>query len=172
VPQRRRRRNTCRSCSAIRDSSHTCCTEAQNTGGIRKTSTLGVITRGQLYPCSRSKAGTASAATQKLSGHLLALVVCLMVIVMRCCSTSLANVTSPTNEQDGRYTAVIISDLFLVIKSYVQGTNHLMVILTANQMQITVIIVSLLKVVRTASLTRRMDTSQLLSLKFGKSKKL
>jgi hypothetical protein len=33
VLQRRRRRNTCRSCSATKDSSHTCCTEVQNTGG-------------------------------------------------------------------------------------------------------------------------------------------
>jgi hypothetical protein len=43
APQRRRRRNTCRSCSEIRGSSHTCCTEAQNMGGCTETSTLAVI---------------------------------------------------------------------------------------------------------------------------------
>jgi hypothetical protein len=83
APQRRRRRNTCRSCSAIRGLSHSCCSEARNTGGSSKTSTLGVITRGQLSPCSRSKEVTASEATAKLSGHLL-LLVSLLVIVMRC----------------------------------------------------------------------------------------
>jgi hypothetical protein len=113
---------------------------------------------------------TASAATPKLSGHLL-MMVSMLVIVMRCCSTSLANVASPTNEQEKRYTAVSIMDLFLVTKSYVHGMNHLMVIMSADQMQIQIDIVSLLKVVRTASLTRIMEASQLLRLKYGKSKK-
>jgi hypothetical protein len=116
APQRKRRRNTCRNCSAIRNSSHTCCTEAQNTGGMPKTSTLGVITRGQLSPCSRSKEEIASEATPRLSGHLL-MIVSMLVIVMRCCSTSLANVTSPTNEQEERYGAVRQGDLTLVTMS-------------------------------------------------------
>jgi hypothetical protein len=114
APQRRRRRNTYRSYSAIRDSSHKCCSEAQNTGGMPKTSTLGVITRGPLYPCSRSKTETASEATPKLSGHLLIILSGLM-IVMRCCSTSLANVTSPTIEQEKRYVADNMKDLDLVM---------------------------------------------------------
>jgi hypothetical protein len=116
APQRRRRSNTCRSCSKIRDSSHTCCSEAQNTGGCTETSTIGVTTRGQLSPCSRSEEVTASEATPKLSGHLLILV-SMLVIVMRCCSTSLANVTSPTNEQEERYAVDGMRDLHLVAMS-------------------------------------------------------
>jgi hypothetical protein len=46
--------------------------------------------------------GTASAATPTLSGHLLGLV-SMLVIVMPCCSTSLAKGTSQTNEQAKRY---------------------------------------------------------------------
>jgi hypothetical protein len=164
APQRRRRRNTCRSCSVIRSSSHTCCSEGQNTGGIQKTSTLGVITRGQLSPCSRSKEEIASEATPKLSGHLI---VTMLVIVMRCCSTSLANVTSSTNEQEKRYSADLLRDLTLVGMSLVHILNHLMVMKSAVHLQITLFIVSLLKVVRTASLTRTMDSSQLLNWKYG-----
>jgi hypothetical protein len=78
--------------------------------------TLGVITRGQLSPCSRSKEVTALEATPKHSGHLLHLI-SMLVIVMRCCSTSLANVTSPTNEEEERYTANIMRDLHLVTMS-------------------------------------------------------
>jgi hypothetical protein len=117
VLQRRTRRNTCRSCSATKYSSHTCCTEVQNTGGMPKTSTIGVITRGKLSHCSRSKEVTASEATPRLSGHLLLLFLSMLGIVMRCCSTSLANVTFPTNEQEKRYTAERILDLDLVTGS-------------------------------------------------------
>jgi hypothetical protein len=141
-------------------------------GGRGKTSTIGVITRGPLSPCSRSKEVSASEATPKLSGHLLLVMVVMLVIVMRCCSTSLANVTSPTNEQEMRYTAVVLGDLTSATRSYVQCMNHLMVILTAVHMQMTLNIVSLLKVVRTASLTRMMEGSQLLNWKYGNSEKL
>jgi hypothetical protein len=113
---------------------------------------------------------TALEASPKLSGHLI-LLVSMLVIVMRCCSTSLANFTSPTNDMEKRYTAVRIGDLYLVSMSYVHSMNHLMVIICAIQLQIEIDILSLLKMVRTASLTRRMETSQLQRLKYGKSKK-
>ena len=50
--------------------------------------------------------------------------------------------------------------------------NHLMVIIRAFHFQIEIIIVSLLKVVLTPSLTRRIKSSQLLNWKYGLSKKL
>jgi hypothetical protein len=108
------RRNTCRSCSATKDSLHTCCSEAQNTGGSSKTSTIGVITRGQPYPCSISKEETALEATPRLLGHLM---IKLLVVVMAWCSTSLGNVISASNKQELRYFAVVIGDLCLVTMS-------------------------------------------------------
>ena len=47
-----------------------------------------------------------------LSGNLME--VSLLVIVMRCCSTCLANVTSPTKEQEERYAATHKMDLVMV----------------------------------------------------------
>ena len=51
-----------------------------------------------------------------LSGNLM-MVVSIMVIVMRCCSTCLANVTSPTKEQEKRYAARHHMDLLMVVGS-------------------------------------------------------
>jgi hypothetical protein len=63
-------------------------------------------------PCSRSKTqGTASAATPTLSCHLI---VAMLVIVVRCCSTCLAKGTSQTKEQAKRYTVAAIGGLVLV----------------------------------------------------------
>ncbi len=71
-------------------------------GGRPKTSTHDVTVRTPLYPYSKSKTlGNASAATPTLSGHLM---VALLVIVVRCCSTCLAKGTSQTKEQARRYT--------------------------------------------------------------------
>ncbi len=97
------RKNTCVNFSATRGSLLTCSIEGQNMDGSYKTSTIDVTTRGLPSPCLRSKTETSSVAIPKLSGNLLLLT--MLVIVMRCCSTCLANVTSPTNEQEMRYSA-------------------------------------------------------------------
>jgi hypothetical protein len=55
--------------------------------------------------------GTASAATPTLSGHLT---LSMLVIVMPCCSTSLAKGTSQTNEQAKRYTVTAVMGLVFV----------------------------------------------------------
>ncbi len=71
-------------------------------GGCIKTSTHDVTASAPRSPCSKSKIrGTASAATPTLSGHLM---VSMLVIVVRCCSTCLAKGTSQTKEQAGQYT--------------------------------------------------------------------
>ncbi len=65
-------------------------------GGCSKTSTLDVTTRVPLFPCLKLKMGTASAASPMLSGHLT---VAVLVIVVRCCSTSPNKGTSLHYEQ-------------------------------------------------------------------------
>ncbi len=71
-------------------------------GGCSKTSTQDVTARAPRSPCSKSRTQVnASAATPTLSGHLM---VSLLVIVVRCCSTCLAKGTSQTKEQAKRYT--------------------------------------------------------------------
>jgi hypothetical protein len=102
--------------------------------GCGKTSTIDVTTRGLQSPCLRSRMEISLVATPRLSGNLL--IVSLLVIVMRCCSTFLANVTSPTNEQEKRYFAYIIVDLFMVTGSYVHVLSHLMVITSAPHAQV------------------------------------
>ena len=77
-------------------------------GGKQKTSTHDVTASAPLYPSSKSKMGTALAATPMLSGHLT---VSMLVIVMPCCSTSLAKGTSQTNEQALRYYVAPAMDL-------------------------------------------------------------
>ena len=101
VPLRINRRNICLNCSVTRDSLRTCSIEGQNTGGSLMTSTLDVTTRGLQSPCLRSRMEMSLVATPRLSGNLL-LPGSMLVIVMRCCSTCLANVTSPTNEKEKR----------------------------------------------------------------------
>jgi hypothetical protein len=80
-------------------------------GGSAKTSTLDVITRGQLSPCLRSKAETASAATPRLSGHLTE---AMLVIAMQYCSIFLAAVNSLPNKQEKRFDVGEIQDLLLM----------------------------------------------------------
>jgi hypothetical protein len=82
-------------------------------GGSTKTSTHDVMASALRYPSSKSKMGTASAATPTLSGHLLGLTISMLVIEMRCCSTSLVKGTSQTNEQATRYTVTAIRGLVL-----------------------------------------------------------
>ena len=98
-------------------------------------------------------------AIPRLSGNLFNMV-SMLVIVMRCCSTCLANVTSPTNEQEKRYVATQMRDLVMVTRSYVHVLNHLMVITSADHTKMIKAILSLKKMERTHSLTRRMESSQ------------
>jgi len=82
-------------------------------GGCTKTSTHDVTASDPPSPCSRSKTQeSASAATSTLSGHLM--IVSMLVIVVRCCSTCLAKSTSQTREQAKRYSATAILDLLLM----------------------------------------------------------
>ncbi len=74
---------------------------------------IDVITSGLLSPCLRLRMEMSLVATPRLSGNLMMMVRGL-VIVMRCCSTCLANVTSPTKEQEKRYTAAHHVDLLMV----------------------------------------------------------
>jgi hypothetical protein len=85
-------------------------------GGV-KTSIPDVITRGLLSLCLRSRTAMLLEAIPLVSGNLMMLV-SMLVIVMRCCSTCLANVTSPTKEQEKRYTATHQWDLDMVMGSY------------------------------------------------------
>jgi hypothetical protein len=104
--------------------------------------------------------GTASAATPMLSGHLT---LSMLVIVMPCCSTSLAKGTSQTNEEAKRYYVTAIRGLVLleVTVISVHIMNHLMVMEIADHMQISLVIVfQLMMVVSTCSLTRRDTSSQ------------
>jgi hypothetical protein len=106
--------------------------------------------------------GTASAAISTLSGRHLS--VSMLVIVMPCCSTSLAKGTSQTNEQARRYSVIARGGLVLVemaTLSYVHIVNHLMVMEIADHGQIILVIVfQLMIVVKTCSLTGTIKTSQ------------
>ncbi len=85
--------------------------------GRPKTSMIDVITRGLLSLCLRSRTAMLLEAIPLLSGNLI-LLVKLLVIVMRCCSTCLVNVTSPTKEKENmRYCAGHHMDLFMVMGS-------------------------------------------------------
>ena len=82
---------------------------------------------------------------------------------MQCCLTCLAAVNSLPNDQAKIYSAGIFLDLVSleVMKvSYKHIMNHLMVITSATHMQINLVMVSLMKVVSTCSLTRRINSSQ------------
>jgi hypothetical protein len=144
-------------------------------GGCIKTFTQDVTKRVPPSRYSRFKMGTASVASPTLSGHHLA--ISMLVIVIQCCLTCLAPVTSlPNEKQERRYCATIAGDLVLqemVGMIYVQCGNHLMVIKTAYHGQSALVMLSQLMVlVLTCSLTRRMDTSQSPNLRFGQSNSL
>ena len=82
-------------------------------GGCVKTSTHDVTASTLQSPCSESKTQVnASVATPTLSGHLV--MISLLVIVVRCCSTCLAKGTSQTKEQATRYCVPAGLGLFLV----------------------------------------------------------
>jgi hypothetical protein len=84
--------------------------------GCRKTSTHDVKASAPQSPCSKSKTrGNASAATPTLSGHSL-IMLSMLVIVVRCCSTCLAKGTSQTKEQARRYAVAAGRGLVLVDK--------------------------------------------------------
>ncbi len=68
-------------------------------GGWLKTSTQDVTASARRSLCSKSKTQmNASAATPTLSGHHL-MVMSMLVIIVRCCSTCLAKSTSQTKGQ-------------------------------------------------------------------------
>jgi hypothetical protein len=99
--QTRSRRSSCSNSSVTNDLSHIFCSEGLNMGGSIKTSTKDVTRRVPPSRYSRSKMGTASVASPTLSGsHIFP--VSKLVIVMRCCSTCLAPVTSLPNEKQER----------------------------------------------------------------------
>ena len=154
--QTRSRRSTCSNSSVTNDLSHIFCSEGLSMGGSIKTFTQDVTRRVPPSRCSRSKTGTASVASPTLSGQLT---LSMLVIVMRCCSTCLAPVTSLPNEiQDRRYGAGVARDLVLqemVTMIYVQRMNHLMVIISAYHVQRELVMLSQLMVlVLTCSPTR------------------
>jgi hypothetical protein len=161
--QTRSRRSSCSNSSETNDLSHIFCSEGLSMGGSIKTFTQDVTRRVPPSRYSRSKMGTASVASPTLSGHLP---LSMLVIVMRCCSTCLAPVTSlPNEKQETRYGATVDSDLVLqaemVSLIYVQYLNHLMVMITAYHVQSKQVMLSQLMVlVLTCSPTRRMESSQ------------
>ena len=112
--QRSSRRNTCINCLATSDLSLFFSSVDLFTGGAPKISTLVAITKAQPSLCLKSKTVTASVATLKLSGSQA---VSTLVIVMRCCSTSLDNVTSLAQDMAKRYTAIVTLDLIMVMQS-------------------------------------------------------
>ncbi len=133
------RRNTCVNSSAIRDSLLIYSIEVQNTDGSAKTSTIDVIARDLLSPYLRFRVEMWLEVIPRLSGNLF-LLVSVLVIVKRCCSICLPKVTSPTNEQEKRYSVTHSKDLVLVVDSYMLH-NHSMKDI-AGQTQITLIIIS------------------------------
>jgi hypothetical protein len=110
-------------------------------GGCVKTSTHVVTTKVRPSPYLRSKMGTALAASPTLSGHLK---VATLVILVPCSSTSHNRGTSHIhNKYTTRYTVAVTMDLALmevVEVSYVHGMNHLMVMITAYHVQISLVI--------------------------------
>ena len=81
-------------------------------GGSIKASTHDVTASTPRSLSSKSKTqGNASVATPALSGHLM---VSLLVIVVRCCSTCLAKGTSQNKEHARRYTVAARWGLVLV----------------------------------------------------------
>ena len=149
---------------AIRDSLLSCYIEALITGGSMMTSTLDVITRDPPSVSSRSKTETASVATPLLSGLILLLLrVIILATLMQCCSTCLAPVNSLPNDQPkifGTVMKLVLVSVEIVTVTYQHLVNHLMVMKSAAHMQIVLVMVSLMKVVWTCSLTRRMEASQ------------
>ena len=115
--QRSSRRNTCINCLATSDLSLFFSSVDLFTGGTSKISTLIAITKAQPSLCLKSKTVTASVATLKLSGSQLITPVSTLVIVMRCCSTSLDNVTSLAQEKAKRYVTIVAMDLVMVTES-------------------------------------------------------
>jgi hypothetical protein len=125
-------------------------TVGQFMGGWSKTSTHVVTGNVQPSPCLRSKMGSASVATRKLSGHLR---VRMLKILLPCSSTSHSKGTSHTHHKRSmRFGAAVTRDLRLlevVSGSYVQELNRLMVTISAYHMQIRMVTRSLSRMART-----------------------
>ena len=85
-------------------------------GGGLKTSTNDVTASTPRSLCLKSKIQVnASAAIPTLSGHLTLLLVSMLVIVVRCCSTCLAKGISQTKEQARRYSVGVSGGLRLEV---------------------------------------------------------
>ena len=156
------RKNTYINCWETKDLYLSYFTVGQYMGGCMKTSTHFVTRKVQPSPYFRSKIGTALAASPTLSGTLK---VTSLVILVPCSSTSHNRGTSHIhNKHKRRYTVAVALDLAfveVVEVSYVHIHNHLMVIISAYHVQITLVIESLVMVlVQTCSLTTRMEDSQ------------
>ena len=114
APQIKKRKSSCLNCWEISNWSPRFFTAGLFMGGWLKTSTHDVTASTPRSLCSKSKTqGNASAATPTLSGHLM-MMVSMLVIVVRCCSTCLAKGTSQTKEQAKRYTVTAILGLVLM----------------------------------------------------------
>ena len=134
------RRNTCVNSSAIRDSLLIYSIEVQNTDGSAKTSTIDVIARDILSPYLRLRVEMWLEVIPRLSGSLF-LLVSVLVIMKRCCSICPPKITSPTHEQEKRYSVTHSKDLVLVVENYMLH-NHSMAKEIAGQTEITRIIIS------------------------------
>ena len=144
------RENTCINSQEIRGLSRSYFTVDQHMGGNTQTSTHVVTIKVRPSPYLRSKMGTALAVLPKLSGHRT---VNALVILLPCSSTSPTKGASHThNKQRRRLGVTMTMDLAfmeVVQMSQLHILNHLMVIISADQLQMNLVIRSPLKTVRT-----------------------
>ena len=95
-----------------------------------------------------------------------------MLTVTHSCSIFLLSTTSTNFKGKERSTAILLKALHSKVSSsimnYAHDGSHLMVSITVNPMEVTMVTASVLKVARICSLTRRMDLSQSQSWKYGK----
>ena len=110
-------------------------------------------------------------ATQVVSGQHRIILLLNLVTMMQCYSTYLVKGTSLIKEQDPRLIFIHILGLcfhHLILLNLVFMKNHLMLMNNAFHGEINVAIkFQLMILVKTCSQTRRMEVSQLVSLKFG-----
>jgi hypothetical protein len=146
----KKRKNTYINCLETKFLLQSYYTVDQEMGGIIKTSTHVVTTKVQLSPYLRSKMGTASAASPKLSGHLTTR---MLLIQLPYSLTSHSKGASHTrNKRSMQLGVTVTGDLGLLEvmnMSYVHVMNHSMVMISAYHMQIILVIRSPCKTGRT-----------------------
>ncbi len=144
------RENTCIYSQEIRGLSRSYFTVDQHMGGNSQTSTHVVTIKVQLSPYLRSKMGTVLAVLPKLSGHRS---INSLVILLPCSSTSPTKGASHTNNKQTRRSGVPktmdLAFMEVSIVSQLLFMNHLMVMGSVYHLQITLVIRSPLKTVRT-----------------------